>query len=347
MGTFAAVQQRLIDVRAPAEYQKGHLPHSINLPILNDDERARVGTTYKQVGNAAATALGHRLVSGQVKAARLQQWIDAARGHQVLVMCWRGGARSQLAQTWLRDAGITVERVAGGYKTLRRQCLQALETATQTKAWWVIGGRTGVAKTVLINQLPQSIDLEGYANHRGSAFGGHVEEQPGQATFENALAYQCVVHPSNLLYVEDESRTIGRLGLPESWLAPMRSAPIALVEADLDTRCRHIYDEYVGEPLACGRDPRALQAQYQQALQRISRRLGGLRYTRISQLLDNAFAGRGTHEAWISNLLTQYYDPMYDYQLSKKKLRIKFAGNFDDVKGFLLDLAAQRGSNQH
>ncbi|MEM9623228.1 MAG: tRNA 2-selenouridine(34) synthase MnmH [Pseudomonadota bacterium] len=336
-------QRLLVDVRAPLEYAKGCLPNSTNLPILNDSERARVGTAFRRDGPEAAVALGHQLVSGNVRQQRIDLWLqattDAARPDHAppMVMCWRGGQRSRLAQEWLSAAGSDVARVPGGYKALRNACLRVLQHTADDKHWHILGGRTGVAKTVLIHQLPHSIDLEGRARHRGSAFGGHLDAQPSQASFENALAYDCLQHTHRNLVAEDESRTIGRVAIPEHWLTTMRQAPLILLEASLSQRVSHIYQEYIAEPLAAGQSPDHLRDHFLAALARISRRLGDVRHAKIATLLNNAFSQQDidAHAAWIGSLLNEYYDPMYDYQLKKKSARIVFTGDFAAVRDYL------------
>ena len=332
----------LLDVRAEAEYQQGALPNSINIPILNDGERAEVGTTYKQLGPDAATELGHKLVSGDVKSARIESWINFLQANpSAHLTCWRGGQRSTIAQTWLKQAGYEIPKVEGGYKTLRQKALQVLANAAHEdssgRVWWVVAGKTGTAKTKLIHHLDNSIDLEGLANHRGSAFGAHVTPQPALATFENTLAREFLNHSASVLILEDESRTIGRIGLPETWHARMKTAPLALVESSIEERVTHIRQEYVTEALL-EQSPAELADRYQQALDRIQRRLGGVRHQQLSTLLKEAFAQTRDHSDWIEYLLSNYYDPMYEYQLTKKSPRIAFRGDFDAVRSYLADL---------
>jgi tRNA 2-selenouridine synthase len=328
----------LLDVRAPGEFKIGQLPNSVNLPILNDEERSHVGKVYKQQGQEAAVTVGHRLVSGDIKEQRLASWRDFCRANpDALVMCWRGGQRSGLAQQWLADIGVDVPRVAGGFKALRNACLKILDQPD--KSWWLISGRTGSAKTVLVQNIDQSIDLEGLANHRGSAFGRRLSPQPTPVTFENALAVKYLQHEFESLVVEDESRTIGRIGLPLAWRQQMQEAPIALVEASFDERVEHIHKEYVVdaqlEHEQAGLPISALQHQYEEAAGRIKRRLGGVRFEQLSQKIREAFAGTLDHRAWISYLLREYYDPMYDFQLQRKIHRVAFRGNAAAVTEFL------------
>jgi len=331
----------ILDVRSPGEYAQGALPRSANVPILSDEERARIGTTYKHSGHDAAVTLGHELVTGEVKQLRVQQWVAFIKEHpDARVMCWRGGQRSQIAQSWLAEQGHEVARIPGGYKSLRRTCIETLDHAGRdNKPWWVLAGRTGVRKTVLLRRLPNSIDLEGFAHHRGSAFGALEHPQPAPATFENALAYAYSRHDHDTLVLEDESRTIGRLALPGTWHARMQLAPLVLLEADLHTRVSNIVEEYVDQAIAAGQRPEHLQQHYRDALRRIAKRLGGALHQQIDQLIARAFRENCGHEEWVRALLHDYYDPMYDYQLRTKTSRIRYRGDMADVQAYLEQLA--------
>src|SRR5262249_43518466 len=147
-------------------------PSAINLPLLTDSERAAIGTHYKAHGQQAAIELGESLVSGDTRAARIDAWRTFVAAHPTAMLyCWRGGLRSQIAQDWLREAGVAVPRVAGGYKALRRTCMVAIDEFSASARLLVVGGRTGSGKTELLGAFANSIDLERLANHRGSAFG--------------------------------------------------------------------------------------------------------------------------------------------------------------------------------
>lgn len=330
----------LLDVRAEGEFDKGAFPNSINIPILNDDERRQVGTAYRRHGAAAATKLGHKLVCGDVKAVRVKAWQKTyVETPKLWVTCWRGGQRSTLAQQWLQEAGVDIERVPGGYKNLRQMATTIIENAAQNldRKWWVIAGKTGTAKTLLLRGLKSSIDLEGLAHHRGSAFGGQVSDQPKLPTFENALACQSLRNNNPTLILEDESRMIGRIALPESWHLRMQQSPLVLIEADLDARVAHIVSEYITEALTATTNE-ALKTQYLTALSKIQRRLGGDRFQQAHTLMSEAFKSVRGHGDWIAYLLENYYDPMYAFQLEKKSPRVAFKGSYDEVKAYLAEL---------
>lgn len=331
-----------LDVRSPGEFARGTVPGAVNLPLLDDDERHRVGLTYKRSGHDAAVALGHRLVSGEQRALRLRAWQSFAREHPgSWIYCWRGGERSAIAQRWLADAGIALPRLCGGFKALRHACLAVLERAPAEKRWVVLGGRTGSGKTGLLARLDNAIDLEGLACHRGSAFGAQEAPQPTPVTFDALLAVAFLRHAARHLVVEDESRTIGRLALPEGWHAHMQTVPLVLLEVPLEQRVANIVREYVDEPLAHGLDAGDLQSRYVDALGRIERRLGGQRCRAVRDALHDAFQ-HGNHEAWVEPLLRWYYDPMYDHQLERKRTRVVFRGCAEAALGYLGTLAALR-----
>lgn len=327
----------LLDVRAPIEFDQGSVPNSHNIAILDNDEREQVGTAYQKHGNQTATALGHQLVCGELKEMRVHAWATWLEANpKAQVMCWRGGQRSGIACSWLAQINVPTQRLAGGYKALRRACVEILDQAAEdSRPWWVIAGRTGVKKTVLIRLVSESIDLEDLAKHRGSAFGAYAEEQSSLASFENRIAYDYVEKSHTRLVLEDESRTIGRLAVPQAWHARMNCSPLLLLEATVEQRVEHIRGEYIDQAMRTPPEATALQSRYQRALKRIARRLGGVQYELISKLLADSFNGHCSHDAWIHALLTHYYDPMYDYQLKKKQSRIVFRGDMDSIQGYL------------
>jgi tRNA 2-selenouridine synthase len=342
----------LLDTRAPVEFARGSFPGAVNLPLLLDQERAAVGTCYKREGQQAAIALGHRLVQGAIKAERVAGWLDFARRHpDGYLYCWRGGLRSQICQSWLREAGCDYPRVSGGYKALRRFLLQTLVDLSGRQPLLVLAGRTGSAKTVLLAQSPHSVDLEALARHRGSAFGRRPGGQPSQIDFDSALAIALLrCHdkaPRRALLVEDESKLIGRVLLPLPWQAALKAAPRVLLEVPFDARVMHSCDNYVLGKLrewqhAVGAEAgfAAFADDLRSALAHIRRRLGEERHARVQPLLEQALARHAggdaePHRAWISILLREYYDPMYDYQLRQHAGGIVFRGPPAEVLAFV------------
>ena len=342
----------LLDVRAPVEFLKGAIPHASNHPLLNDDERERVGRCYKQEGQDAALRLGHRLVSGGAREARIQAWSAWAEAHPTgALYCFRGGQRSQITQSWLAEAGVELPGVTGGYKALRQYLLDVIDRESPRLPWCVVGGRTGVGKTRFLEALPRALDLEGLAIHRGSAFGPKATPQPTPINFENAVALALLrlAQDPGGIAIEDESRAIGRLSVPEPLANAMKAAPLYLLEADLEARVDLTFEEYITDGLAdhlatygeaAGFD--AFATYLRGALGKIERRLGGARYQTLLAVLnealeDQAQGGDGEgHRVWIETLLTEYYDPMYDYQLEKKQDRVVFSGTWDVLREALL-----------
>ena len=225
----------LMDVRAPIEFSKGAFPAAINLPVLNDRERELVGTCYKENGQDAAIALGHSLLTEDIKAQRVQAWGDFAKANpEGYLYCFRGGLRSRSTQQALKDAGINYPLVLGGYKAMRRFLIDELEINASTLPYCVVAGPTGSGKTELILDLKGAVDLEGLANHRGSSFGKLPGGQPSQIDFENRLSIVLLRHraqstPMAPVYVEDEGRLIGRCALPEILKTRMSESPVVIL----------------------------------------------------------------------------------------------------------------------
>ncbi len=267
----------IIDVRAPIEFNQGAMPNAINLPLMNNEERAAVGTCYKQHGSQKAVELGHQL---------------------------------------------------------QRPII-------------LIGGCTGNGKTTLVRSLPEGIDLEGFAHHRGSSFGRTVEAQFAQATFENYLAVDMLKKsPYHSRWVlEDEGRAIGANGLPESLRIQMATAHLVVVDDPFERRMARLKEEYFDRMTHDFIEAYGEEKGWQEysdylhhGLYAIRRRLGAQRAAELTQLLDNALAAQKisanteVHFSWLSPLLKEYYDPMYRYQLSKKQDKIIYTGSYEEVE---------------
>ena len=329
-----------LDVRSPIEFIKGSIPNSINIPILNDDERRKVGKAYKDQGHEVAMKVGHRLVSGDIKNLRISKWKDLIlTNSDTKLFCMRGGQRSKIASGWLNSIGLDIPVIKGGYKSLRKTCLDTLDLAGyDNKNWLILAGQTGSGKTILLNYFNNSIDLEGLANHRGSAFGGKINPQPNVSTFENMLAIKYLNHTNETLLIEDESRTIGRLPLPESWYLRMKQSKAILLKIHIDLRINNIHNEYIRTPINHGQE--GLQESLQNSLLKIRKRLGEKLYKDLNNIIMLSFLNSDIdgHKEWIKKLLLEYYDPQYDYQLKNKNGEIIFEGDTNEIIEYINSL---------
>lgn len=344
----------LLDVRAPVEFLAGSLPSAVNIPIMNDEERRLIGIEYKQKGPAAAIALGESMISGEKKESRIKSWKDFFdQNPSSFLFCFRGGQRSAYAQKWLNEAGLKIGRIEGGYKRYRQFLIESTHQIAESSDFLVITGKTGSGKTEMLRQLSTThrlVDLEKLANHRGSAFGSYVSHQPTQINFENELG-SALLAQSKLkrpLLLEDESRTIGSIVLPESLYVKMRTAPLVTIEDPIEVRMERIFKEYVAIPLAKEKHNfqgrQAVLDRLQASLLKIQKRLGGQRYSEASSLLQQAFMSPHylnleSHMAWIEFLLVNYYDPLYQRGLNLKKDRIVYSDTWDGVISYLNDSA--------
>lgn len=344
----------MLDVRAPVEFKVGSIPGAVNLPILNDQEREKIGTTYKQQGSEAAVALGYELVSGDNKQQKLQAWQDFfGKNPGAILYCFRGGMRSHITQAWLKEAGLEVPLVVGGYKAVRNALMRANESSVKRAfPFLVVAGPTGVGKTDFLKtveaQYP-TIDLEGIAKHRGSAF-GHIEQQsqPSQVDFENLLAVHFLklqtadVNESQPFLIEDESRLIGTRALPEYLYQSMQAAPLLWVDLPLAERVENIFNDYIlNTSIGRRQEPAVLLDRYEKSLAGIQRRLGGLRYQEVLQAMQKARHDFEKHDelesqkVWIQLLLEYYYDPMYLGSIARRGSKVLFKGNHLECRDFL------------
>jgi tRNA 2-selenouridine synthase len=342
----------MFDVRAPVEFTKGAFPYATNLPLMVDHEREQVGLCYKQQGQEAAIVLGHELVNGPIKQERISQWLNfVTKNPDAVLYCFRGGLRSRISQQWLGEAGVKVAFVEGGYKALRHYLLERLEQLLDDLPMLVLSGRTGSGKTEILPLFDHFIDLEGIAKHRGSSFGKQIDDQPSQIDFENQIAIQLIKLNqgfSKAIVYEDESRLIGCRLLPLSLQAKLKSSKVMLLTDSFEARVDRIFEEYVVKAIAAwnvekGDELEAYHAfseSLRQSMYRIRKRLGSESYTHLVNLLEEALKRQislqdlSCHQDWIAYLLTRYYDPMYDYQLSLKQDRVVVQGNSSELAGW-------------
>lgn len=292
----------VLDVRSPGEYAHGHIPGAVSFPLFSDEERAVVGTAYKQQGRDIAFELGLRFVGPKmedfVKSAR-----KMARNGKLGVHCWRGGQRSGSMAWLLRQAGLDVQTLDGGYKAYRQYVLDGF-SVTDLKMV-IVGGRTGSGKTKILHALKnageQIIDLEGIAHHKGSAFGFIGEmPQPTVEQFENNL-FEAIrqTSPDKRVWLENESRSIGRVYIPDAFWAKMKKAPLRNVKIPLEARVNNLLEDYVLTD----------KAELEVAFRRIEKKLGGLKLKQAIEFLET-----GEYEP-AARIALEYYDKTYQYGL--------------------------------
>lgn len=328
-----------IDLRSEDEFKKGSIPSSINIPILTNEQFKQVGIEYKKNGSDSAVLLGHSLVKGESKKKLVRLWAEHLKENPgSLVYCFRGGMRSEIAVKWLQDYGVNVEKLVGGYKNFRSWIVsQHLNINNYKKEWIIIGGLTGSGKTEFLNSFKESIDLEGIANHRGSAFGGKHDGQPSQVNFENILTLNYLNHNYDHLILEDESRTIGRAGLPGFWYEKMQTSKLIILKVENDIRAENIYEEYIYKEIKSGFSEDILLNKYLGSLKNIKRRLGNKIYSEIKYLMENAFYNNEEelHKKWILMILLNYYDKMYNYKLDMRKDFIVYKGTIESCRDYI------------
>jgi len=299
-----AEQYPVLDVRTPAEFEQGHIPQAINLPLFSNDERKEIGILYKKKGRDIAIKRGLELIGPKMRDL-VETAEKKAPQRNALVHCWRGGMRSESLAWLLRFSGFNVSVLEGGYKRFRNWSIQTL---TMLRPVIVLGGMTGSGKTYILKELAglgeQVIDLEGLANHKGSAFGSLGEdEQPTNEQYENTLAmHWSGLDPERPVWLEDESSRIGRIILPEKIYELIRQAPVIKVEVDYQRRIEHLVNEYSVYP----------KEQLASCVKKIERRLGGLRTRQALEAIENDEFEK------VADLTLHYYDKTYRYGMGER-----------------------------
>lgn len=310
----------VIDVRSPAEFAEDHVPGAINCPVLDNDERARVGTIYTQVSPFEARKIGAVLVARNIARHVESLFQDRPKHWRPLVYCWRGGQRSGAFTHVLQQVGWAAKRLEGGYKSWRRHVLAEIETLPRRLKFRVIAGPTGSGKSRLLEALAaqgaQILHLEALAAHKGSVLGSLPDApQPSQKMFETRLYAQlAALSPERPTFVEAESRRIGQITLPGSMIDAIRSSPCLRVQAGMAARVAFLlrdYDYFLD----------ATRLQGQLAL------LKGLQ-SRETIHRWQAMAARGEFRTLVAELLQQHYDPLY-----ARSQRRSYSG-FDDAHRF-------------
>ena len=306
----------IIDVRSPQEFIKGHIPGAKNIALFSDDERAVVGTLYKQQGKERAVLQGLQLVGP-----KLADFIIAVQSFTdkktVFIYCWRGGMRSSSFAWLLHTYGYEVFLLQGGYKAFRNFALQA---PSKKLDLIVVSGKTGTGKTILLHDFDregkQVIDLEGLARHKGSVFGGLGQKQPTQEQFENNVALLLdQLKSDEPTWIEDESRKIGKIIIPAGLWDQMRQAPIFFIEKTKQKRMDLLMQEYglfTTEDLL-------------HALQGIEKHIGSQRYLQAQTLLQN------NDRISFCSMLIDYYDQAYNHSLIRRQKQLKSNSHSDKI----------------
>jgi tRNA 2-selenouridine synthase len=298
----------LLDVRSPSEFKQGHMPGAVSFPLFSDEERARIGTLYKHMGKEKAVLEGLRMVGP-----KLSSFVEAATAiapnRMVAMYCWRGGMRSGSMAWLLRTAGFSVDLMKGGYKAYRQFVQQSFSTDIP---FIVLSGPTGSGKTEVLYELrelgEQVIDFEQIACHRGSAFGAlGMEHQPSIEQFENEVHHILKTFDyTRTIWVEDESRKIGKVVLHAGLWDNLNRAPLVLLNASIEHRVQRLVKEYgtFGTELL------------RESLLKIAKRLGSLT---LRDALEELDAGNLVKVAEIS---LKYYDKAYRFSLEKRNRTI-------------------------
>ena len=314
---FLSLPYPIFDVRSPIEYNKGHIPEAINLPLFTNEERAIIGTAYFKQGRGEAIKIGLEKVQS-----KLVDFVESvnkiAKGQNIRLHCWRGGMRSQNMAWLLETAGYKVYLLEGGYKSYRHYVLKYFE---KEFSFIVIGGMTGVGKTEILKLLEsnseQVIDFEGLANHKGSVF-GHLGQatQPTTEYFENLIYNEISKFSVNkTIFIEDESISIGNVFIPNNLFKQITNATKIIIQRRINERIKRLISEY-----ACYDKNELITS-----IKRIERRIGGdiVKYIITNIKNENYFDA-------ISEIL-KYYDKLYKLNFNKTSLGKTTFLNIDEL----------------
>ncbi|MFN3885236.1 MAG: tRNA 2-selenouridine(34) synthase MnmH [Rhodocyclaceae bacterium] len=332
LGEFDAI----LDARSPAEYADDHIPGAQSCPVLSNEERAQVGTLYKQVSPFEAKKLGAVLVARNIAAHIEAHFLDKPRSWRPLVYCWRGGQRSGAFTHILREIGWDAHRLEGGYKGWRHHVIERLAVLPRKYSFRVVSGATGSGKSRLLEALTrlgaQVVHLEQLAAHKGSVLGALPDSpQPSQRLFESRLLQALEkLDPTRPVYVEAESRRIGKLQLPDALIMAMRNAPCLRIEACRAARADFLLRDY---------------AYFLARPDWLAEQLSHLRGLQSNATLSrwNALIAAGEFRALVEELLEKHYDPLYA-RSQEKNYRYADAPVFatDDLSPEAISRLAQR-----
>lgn len=300
-----------VDVRSPGEFQDSHIPNAINVPIFSDKERAEIGTIYKQQGQKAAKWRAMELVSPKLPQLLTDIRKIEEQGKKPLLYCWRGGMRSQSIAHFAMMSGLHIQRLDGGFRSFREYVVENIPAMIPKQAI-VIYGLTGTGKTDILHALKERgypvLDLEGYANHKGSVFGAVSGQTPHNQKMFDALLYEDLqkIEGSTYFFMEGESKRIGHAVQPPELYEKKNNGIHIRVDSKLETRVERIYEQYVEET-------DAFHERVQDALSRIMKRI---KQIDIQQQLLQCLDDRN-YKDMIRLLIVHYYDPRYDNKINE------------------------------
>tara|TARA_R110002096_G_scaffold10868_8_gene41036 strand:- start:1164 stop:2231 length:1068 start_codon:yes stop_codon:yes gene_type:complete len=295
----------IIDVRAPVEFAEDHMSGALNLPVLNDEEREKVGTIYKQESSFEARRIGAALVARNIARHLETHFLDKPKDYRPLIYCWRGGQRSGAMATILNDVGWNVTLINQGYRAYRKVVIDTFEKIAGELKLVVLNGYTGAGKTLVLKAIRakggQVLDLEGLAEHKGSVFGGDLEvPQPAQKRFES-LIYDGLSQfdLSQTVFAEAESAKIGRLNLPNPLWQKMKQAGVIEIDSPLSARADFLTDDYSEWVSDSGRISMTLD------------RLGD--FQSKAKIADwKEMVRLGQYREFVGDLLAEHYDKKYN-----------------------------------
>ncbi|WP_017314748.1 tRNA 2-selenouridine(34) synthase MnmH [Mastigocladopsis repens] len=309
----------IIDVRSSSEFAEDHIPNAINLPVLDDAERAQVGTIYKQVCPFTARKIGAALVSKNISQHLTHHFAEKEKNYHPLVYCWRGGQRSNSMAMVLTQIGWRVTVIEGGYKTYRAYVRDQLKHLPEKFSYRILCGLTGSGKTHILHQMKQRgaqvLDLEALANHRGSLLGeeweGKLSPQPSQKYFESLLLQQMQsFNPAETVWVESESNKIGQVYLPQSFWEKMKQASCVEIQVSMTARVQYLLQEYPHLTTHTN----ILKAK----LERLKSRYGKEKLNEWYQLID-----AGKWELFVQDMLQFHYDPTYSKSMKRDFIKVE------------------------
>ncbi|MCX9156588.1 tRNA 2-selenouridine(34) synthase MnmH [Niveibacterium sp. 24ML] len=310
LGSF----DQIIDTRSPAEFAEDHIPGAINCPVLDNAQRAQVGTIYKQVSAFEARKLGAAMVAENIARHLMTHFQDQPKDWRPLLYCWRGGQRSGSFTTWMRMIGWDACQLEGGYKTYRRHVIDQIAALPPTLRFVVVCGATGSGKTRLLDALAaagaQVLDLEGLARHKGSVLGRLPGiAQPPQKSFETALHEKLAGYsPERPVFVEAESRKIGSIQIPEALIERIRQSECVAIEASRAARLDFLLNDYayLGHDVADFKE-----------------RIDCLRGFQSNSVLDEwkRLAEVGDLATLFAAFIDEHYDPLYQRSQNRNFVR--------------------------